>query len=318
MPGSVDDAADGPRDAVRPARPGLGARLSLLELAAAGTAPRMLAAVGDPSVEPGAARRVDARTLARRNTLVIGGGIAGVAAYGFAKWWDEGFNRRADFEREGWFGRGTRYGGIDKLGHAYSSYVGVRLLAPILEALGNEPAAAQRLAFASTLGTFVGIEVLDAYSKQYKASAEDFAANVVGAFAALSLLARPELDQLIDLRLGYRRSAHSDWDPASDYEGQVYLLVLKGEGIRGLRDNAVGRYLEFSVGYAARGFDLPTGVAAERRRELQAGISLNLSRVLADVAYGGQRGSTPVQRAADLAFELVQFAPRVRGRIGLD
>ena len=37
-------------------------------------------------------------------------------------------------------------GGIDKLGHAYSSYVGVRLLTPLLEALGNEPATAQQLA----------------------------------------------------------------------------------------------------------------------------------------------------------------------------
>lgn len=315
---AIDEAAGGLHDAVWRTQPASGERLSLLDVVTPGAAPRMLAATGDQSPGRNAAQRLDARTLARRNALAIGGGIAGVATYGFAKWWNDGFNRRADFEREGWFGRGTRYGGIDKVGHAYANYLSVRLLTPLLEAIGNEPAAAQRLAFWSTVGTFAGVEVLDAYSKRFAGSVEDMVANLAGSFAALALLRGPDLDQLIDLRLGYRRSAHNDWDPAGDYEGQVYLLVLKGEGIRGLRDNAVGRYLEFSVGYAARGFDLPTGVAAERQRELQAGISLNLSRVLADVAYGGQRGSTPVQRAADLAFELVQFAPRVRGRIGLD
>ena len=60
------------------------------------------------------------------------------------------------------------------------------------------------------------------------------------------------------------------------------------------------------------------GTSAVRRRELQVGVSLNLSRLLADAAYGGQRGSTRVQQAADLAFELVQFPVRAHGRAWSD
>jgi hypothetical protein len=37
------------------------------------------------------------------------------------------------------------------------------------------------------------------------------------------------------------------------------------------------------------------------------GVSLNLSRLLSDVAYGGRRGTSPVQRGADFFFEMFQL-----------
>ena len=321
-PAALSESTESALPAPVPAEPAAAAApdLGLLTLAAAGPAAAAdaPAAARQPAGRRTAPGPLDRATLARRNTLLLGSAVGSVLAYGAVKWWDTGFDRRADFEREGFFGRGTRYGGIDKLGHAYSNYAAIRLLTPVLEWIGNDPVQARTLAFWTTLGTFAGVEVLDAYSKQYRASWEDMLANLVGSTASLVFLGNPALDRLVDLRFGYKRPRGGTWDPTGDYEGQFYVLVLKAEGIRGLENHPVARYLEMSVGYAARGFDPPAGTSAVRRRELQVGVSLNLSRLLADVAYGGQRGSTRVQRAADLAFELVQFPVRAHGRVPID
>jgi len=74
---------------------------------------------------------------ATRNTLLIGGASLAVAVYGAENWWQGGFKGGFDAQREGWFGPETEFGGVDKLGHSYSNYVGVRLLTPIFETLGN-------------------------------------------------------------------------------------------------------------------------------------------------------------------------------------
>ena len=64
--------------------------------------------------------------------------------------------------------------------------------------------------------------------------------------------------------------------------------------------------------------DPPPGVTATPQRSFYIGLGLNLSRVLADAAYGGKRGTTGFQRGADLAFELVQFPTAVYARRGID
>src|SRR5690349_8438130 len=108
----------------------------------------------------------DVRT---RTGLFIGASVAGVAAYGATKWWDDGFR---DFRThgEGWFGPGTEKGGADKLGHAFGAYTGVRAGAQALQWMGNNREDALTLATATTLIVYTGIEVLDGFSKQYKFS----------------------------------------------------------------------------------------------------------------------------------------------------
>src|SRR4030095_4087021 len=84
------------------------------------------------------------------NPFVSAGGVAGVVAYGFAKWWDQGFKGQFSTGNEGWFGQDTRYGGADKLGHAYSANAGVRLMSALLQSYGDASANAAKLAFWST------------------------------------------------------------------------------------------------------------------------------------------------------------------------
>jgi len=273
-------------------------------LAVAGTATGVEQAAVAPSEETRQADRPTAEQLRLKNAAVIGGGILLVGAYGAAKWWQDGFTGDFRTQNEGWFGQNTSSGGADKLGHAFSAYVGTRLVAQAFEALGNEPEPARRLAAWSTLGVMIGIEVLDGYSKQYRFSGEDALMNVVGVGLGYLMERNRELDNLLDFRLLYRKSDSSSFDPAGDYSGQTYLLVAKASGIPALRSNNVLRYFELAVGYGTRGYQGPPGV--ERERNVYFGVSLNLSEVLAQTVFRGAKERGGAQRATDLFLEFVQ------------
>jgi hypothetical protein len=260
------------------------------------------AAAASPAV---ATAEADARppNLPLRNTLIIGTTASLYAAYGMAKWWESGFGGGFKTVNEGWFGRDTQYGGIDKLGHLYTSYASTRLLTPLFEAVGNSRESAVALAAWTSLGIYLGIEIADGFSRSYAFSPQDAAMNVAGTLLGYVMETRPELDGMFDFRLDYRPSANSGFEPFGDYSGQRYLLVVKADAFAPLRQHSVTRYLELAVGYGARGFE-PGG---ERRRDVYVGISLNLSRLLADAAYDGRMHSTPFQRGTDRLFDLIQF-----------
>ena len=256
------------------------------------------------AVEGRHADRPTPAQLRLRNAAVIGGGILLVGAYGAVKWWDDGFTGDFRTEKEGWFGQNTASGGADKVGHAFSAYVGTRLVARAFEAAGNEPEPARWLAAASTLAVMLGIEIADGYSKQYRFSKEDAVMDVVGVGLGYLMERHQALDNLFDFRLLYRKSDSSSFDPAGDYSGQTYLVVAKASAIPALRANSVLRYLELAVGCGTRGYQEPPGT--ERARNLYFGVSLNLSEVLAQTAFRGAKEKSGAQRATDMFLEFVQ------------
>jgi hypothetical protein len=248
------------------------------------------------------------KDLRWRNALAIGGGALLVGAYGSQNWWSGGFGGGFKVESEGWFGAETQYGGIDKVGHAYSTYAGARLLVPLFERLGNDPAAAKRLAAWTTFGVFTAVEVMDGFSTQYAFSREDFVANAIGAALGYAEEIWPGLDAAIDFRFHYSQSPYaSGWDPFGDYSGQRYYLVAKADAWPALRDNPLTRYLELSVGYGTRGYDAPSGSGHTATRDFYVGVSVNLARVIADAFHGGESSATRSQRAAERFLELVQL-----------
>jgi len=269
------------------------------------------AATGDTQPKPDDAPP----NLQLRNTLIIGTGATLVAAYGSHNWWRSGFGGGFDTANEGWFGSGTGYGGADKLGHVYSNYAGVRLLTPLFESAGNSREASVSLAAWSTLGIYTAVEVVDGYSRRWKFSPQDAIANAAGALLGVVLETHPELDAIFDFRVDYRRSPRSpDFDPFGDYSAQKYLLVVKADGFAPLRENKALRYFEVALGYGTRGYD--TG--GERHRDAYLGLSLNLTRLLADGVYEGRMHSTAFQRGTDRLFDLVQFPAIAYVRRSLD
>jgi hypothetical protein len=248
--------------------------------------------------------------LRRRNAAIIAGTATVLGAYGYHSWWRQGFTSSFRTRREGAFGRDTQFSGMDKLGHAYFGYVGVRTLAPLFEMAGNAPETSRSMAAWTTWGAMSAVEIVDGFSRQYRFSHEDFIANTLGAAMGYFFASNPKWDDIVDFRMAYRATPLSNWDPAGDYAGQRYWLMVKADGFRALRELPVVRYLEVGVGYGAPGVDTPDEWKyhdfALRRREVFVGISVNLSRVLADVFYGGRRSSTVTQRVADGILDVVQ------------
>ena len=156
-----------------------------------------------------------------RTQALIWGGAGTVLAYGAAVWWKEGSSGHFRTTSEGWFGQDTYAGGADKLGHAYSTYVGTRLLARGFEWAGNNRDDAVVLSAATVFGTLLAVETLDGFSERYKFSKEDLIMNAVGTGLGLLFEKNRRLDDLFDFRLHYWPSGDAkrlnqvgpDWRP---------------------------------------------------------------------------------------------------------
>ena len=255
-------------------------------------------------------RRLTEAQVRWRTAAIIGGGAAGIVAYGMNNWWQDGFTGKFQTGNEGWFGQDTNDGGADKLGHMFANYVGTRLLARSLEWAGNSNERALNLAAWSTFGAFTAVEVADAYTDKWKFSKEDVIMNAAGVLLAVAMEKNPDLDRLVDFRLLYRPSDEprsNYFDPFGDYSGQTYLMIVKASGVERFRRHAATRYLEFAVGYGTRGYGAPPDVPSDPSRNIYVGISINLSELLGQTAFAGSARRGGVQRAVDGFLEYVQI-----------
>lgn len=256
----------------------------------------------DPATEPD--QGVAAADLRIRNAAIIASGALLVGYYGLEQWWQDGFTNQFRTVKEGWFGQGTEQGGADKLGHSYFSYATARLMARGFEIAGNAPAQARKLGAWSALGVMMGVEILDGYSKKYRFSGEDAMMNLAGVGLAYAMERYAALDQAIDYRLLYRPSPGSGFDPGGDYSGQTYLLILKASALPAWREHSVMRYLEFAIGYGARGYgETPIG---DPHRNAYVGLSLNVAEVLGRTVFKKSGTGSGAKRATGLFLELVQ------------
>ena len=251
---------------------------------------------------------ISERTTQLRTTALMAASIGGTLAYGRAKWWKDGFSGGFKTVNEGWFGQDTNYGGADKLGHAMFAYSGARLLTRAFEWAGNDSTTAMKLGLWTAVGTLMGVELIDGFSKKWRFSKEDAVANLAGGALAYVMESNPELDALIDLRLQYSPpSGGRQFDPFGDYSGQRYLLVLKASGVPAFKQHPLLRYLEINLGYGARNFDTDSRAPTTPTRHAYFGISLNLSELLRNTVYRGNASPTRTQRVTETFFEFVQI-----------
>ncbi|WP_226664973.1 DUF2279 domain-containing protein [Microbulbifer aggregans] len=207
------------------------------------------------------------------------GAIAGGITYLGAKEWNWG-SSSFKFNEEGWFGMDTGSGGVDKLGHMYSSYL-------ITEAIGHGLSRNNEADFAATYSALwasslmLYVELFDGYSADHGFSYEDVVFNSSGIALSYFRTRYPELKQLVDYRLDYVPSkGMKGFHPVTDYTGMRYLLAFKAAGIPELNNTPL-KYLELNLGYSAQGFkaeDAP--YFPERKSEFFVGISLNLDELL--------------------------------------
>jgi predicted lipoprotein DUF2279 len=251
---------------------------------------------------------VDERTTRFRTAALMATSIGGTLAYGRAKWWRDGFSGGFKTVNEGWFGQDTNYGGADKLGHAMFAYTGTRLLTRAFEWAGNDSTTALTLGLWTSVGTLMGVELIDGFSKKWRFSKEDAVANLAGGALAYMMERNPKLDALIDLRLQYSSpSGGHKFDPFGDYSSQRYLLVFKASGVPAFKQHPLLKYLEINLGYGTRNFDTNSRALTPPTRHAYFGISLNLSELLRNTVYKDNASPSRTQRVTETFFEFMQI-----------
>ncbi len=200
------------------------------------------------------------------------GAMGFIGLYGLLDWdYGSGGLHNAD---EGWFERDSKYGGADKLGHVWGTYVLADALTALYRSYGYESRQANTYAALSAWAVQAFMEVGDATSETQGFSWEDMLTNTIGALTSVLMERYPELDRKIDLRVEYvfETDINGIFD---DYSNHFYSVALKLDGFDAVQNNFL-KYLEFHLGYYTRGYGDDT---EEDTRATYAGISFNFSRL---------------------------------------
>lgn len=208
------------------------------------------------------------------------GGAAAITAYGVGFW--DYFQTSPKADGEDWFGRTTKHGGADKLGHFWATYSMSHLFSYVYRWWDYDREQANTLGALSGLGLQTLMEVGDAFSADFGFSYEDALMNFAGAGTAYLLGKYPELANKIDFRLEYKPTSFKDLsgDLLTDYERQRYLIALKLDGFE-MFHNSYLSYLELQAGYYTRGYDGYTpGAVDNRRRNVFMGVGFNVSKLV--------------------------------------
>jgi hypothetical protein len=196
---------------------------------------------------------------------------------GIDQWgWGE---TRFHFYREGWFGKNTGYGGIDKLGHAWSAHVMSDYLTWRLQTAGFGKYESAITAALLSGVAFLAVEIGDGFS-HYGASYEDFIASAAGIGFSFLRNTVPGVAEKVDFRMQYLPTGHGDTFGLGDYSGKKFLLAWKLAGFEPFRDGPL-RYLEIHTGYYTRGYyDWEQAAGIQKTRSPYVGIGLNLAELL--------------------------------------
>ena len=247
----------------------------------------------------------------------VGAATAAIAVTGVANWnWGSSSFR---FNSEGWFGKGTASLGMDKLGHAWSSYVLTEFFTDGIELSGTDRRHAPISAAILAMGLMTGIEVFDGFSKDHGFSHEDLIVDAAGALFSVARRSIPGLRDKVDFRLLYTpgKSAFrslgcfpepfcdgeegTNRSPITDYSHQRYLLAVKLAGFGRLKETPL-RFVELHGGYYARGFTAEEEADGDPlRRRIFVGAGINLAQLLFPSRPGG------VGRAIKSVLEYVQL-----------
>ncbi len=219
-----------------------------------------------------------------------------IFAIGFSQWnWGNPANFHT--KNEGFFGKNDRYGGADKSGHFYTSYLMSDLLAKKFTADGINEDKAALYGAASSLALTTIIEIGDATSKDHGFSMQDQVMNTLGALSSYFLLTNPGLDKKFDFKIDY---VPSNFDRiVDDYDNMRYIASVKLAGFD-FSKNSWWRFLEIQANYRTVGY---VKREQDRKREVGIALAINIGEVI-DYFTAGSNSKT--KRYSQGFFEYYQ------------
>jgi hypothetical protein len=180
---------------------------------------------------------------------------------------------------EGFFGRNTYAGGVDKSSHFVEYHALTHGLADFYERLGHSPETATWIAGGVSLASGLLVELNDGRT-EFGFSWEDFALDAGGIFLA-GILRRTGWRDTIGFRLGHIDqpvvpccSARTNY--GRDYSGELYTADLKivGAARRLNRDPGPARFLLLSATYGTNGYRQVSETYRERLIGFEVGLNL--------------------------------------------
>jgi hypothetical protein len=140
----------------------------------------------------------------RWELAVVGAAIATIGI----KDWDWGNGSGFQTIEEGWFAKNTRHGGMDKIGHSFSTYVIADLLTDRIRANASNPTGAPVTAALVAFGIMGLVETLDGFTGRHRFSREDIIANGAGALFSIVRNSIPGLSERLDWRIMYTPASY--------------------------------------------------------------------------------------------------------------
>ena len=212
-------------------------------------------------------------------TNLIGAGV--VMAWGTAFW--DYFTVKPVMGDEGWFQSDSKYGGADKFGHMYSTYLWSLGFTSLYEYWGMKEEDAL-LYGPLTSWTFQFLmEIGDSFSETQGFSYEDVVANTVGAAFYYVREKYPSVKSKLDLRLEYIPDFNAEVDFFTQYNSMKYLFALKLSGFEDFEDTPM-KYFELQLGYYTRGYSEEENYN-EQERVIYAGVGINASEVMKSMGW---------------------------------
>ncbi len=262
-----------------------------------------------PGASPGALARADRRpdparydSFGKRVGAVkweLGAFAAYFVAVNVKKVIDEPQSFR--FQDEGLFGRDTRNLGVDKLAHAWNTYLISDILYRRMERKtgGGTASAVTSAVLGSGLQTFG--EVFDGLHQGSGFSVQDMAFNLAGAGFSVLRNSHPGVREKVDFRLLIvPNSDIYTYQGKRHFEQQKFFLAFKPAGFAALERTPL-RLLELHVGYSGRDFtneDRAAGV--EPKRRIFLGVGLNFTELFF------KNARRPLGKAAATVLEYYQ------------
>jgi len=204
--------------------------------------------------------------------------VSFISLYGLADW-DYGFDS-FHFTNEGWFEKDSKYGGADKAGHFWSTYVIADAFTGLYKHWGYERTTAGRYGVLSAWAVQAIMELDDGTSESQGFDWGDMTMNTLGALTSMLLEQYPDLDRKVDFRVEYALNVPVQ-GIFDDYSNMYYALVVKLDGFEGLQHSWL-QWLELHAGYCTRGYE---DHESAKERRVYLGVTLNFSHLLHHANY---------------------------------
>ncbi len=206
------------------------------------------------------------------------------------------------FHNEGLFGRDTDNVGIDKLDHAFNTYVYSDILYARMKRKTGGGFQSALTAGILGIGLQAYGEIYDGFEDSSGWSMADTAFNILGAGFSILRNSVPGLDEKLDFRVQITPNDHFySHEGKEHFRQQHFLLALKLAGFNAFKQTPM-RFVELQVGYYASGFtrrERARGETPERRPFVAIGLNVG------ELLFGS--APTPFTHAAKTVLEYLEI-----------